>query len=79
MTLRLGALQDALMNPGNRELALKAAEELADVVNARHELKGEIADVRRDLTIVKWMVGTVVAIVLGNLSLSFNILSRLPR
>lgn len=57
----------------------ESLEEVADVLEARHELKADIADVRRDVTIVKWMLGTVTALGLGNLWLSFNILSRLPR
>jgi hypothetical protein len=72
MTLRLGALQDALISASaDPVLAQKAAEELADY-------ERQIAAIRTDLAVVKWMVGTLVAIGLGNLWLSFSILSRLP-
>jgi hypothetical protein len=63
MTLRLGALQDALLDPGNAEKATRAAEELAGYDN-------RLSAIERDLTLLKWMVGTNVGltlIVLGSL------------
>jgi hypothetical protein len=73
MPLRLGALQDALLDAGaSPETAKNAAEELANY-------ERQLADVRSDLTLLKWMVGFVTAVCLGNLWLSFTILSRLPR
>ena len=51
MSLRLGALEDALINAGaERELARKAAEEVA-------AFERQLADVRGDLGVLKWMVG----------------------
>lgn len=57
MSLRLGALHDALLHPGDSDMARKAAEEVADY----HERIGRI---ERDLTVLKWMVGTNVALTL---------------
>jgi hypothetical protein len=57
LSLRLGALHDALLHPGDVEMARKAAEEVADY----HERIGRI---ERDLTVLKWMVGTNVALTL---------------
>jgi hypothetical protein len=58
MTLRLGALHDALLNPGDPDLARKAAEELAGYDD-------RLSRIERDLAILKWMVGTTVALTLG--------------
>ena len=59
MAIRLGALQDALVNAGAEPaMAQKAAEELADY-------ERQLAAVRTDLAVLKWMVGTNVALTLG--------------
>jgi hypothetical protein len=55
MSLRLGALHDALLEPGNAEKAQRAAEEVADYNN-------RIRQIEADLTLLKWMVGTNVAL-----------------
>ena len=57
MAMRLGALHDALLQPGNPELAQKAAEELAGYDN-------RFAAIESDLTLLKWMVGTIIALAL---------------
>ena len=57
MSLRLGALQDALLDPGNAEKATRAAEELAGYDN-------RLASIERDLFLLKWMVGTNIALTL---------------
>ena len=58
MSLRLGALEDALVNAGaDPALAQKAAEELADY-------ERQVAAIRTDLAVLKWMVGTTLAGVL---------------
>lgn len=57
MTLRLGALQDALLDPGNAEKAQRAAEEVAGYDN-------RLGTIERDLIVLKWMVGTNVALTL---------------
>ena len=76
MTLRLGALHDALLNAGaDPALSQKAAEELADYDR-------QLAAIRTDLTVLKWMVATFiglqVAFGVGNIWLSISIMSRLP-
>lgn len=75
MPLRMGALQDALLDPGNAEKALRAAEEVAAYDN-------RMAKIEADLSLLKWMVsalvGLQIAFGLGNLWLSMNVLARLP-
>lgn len=58
MSLRLGALHDALLQPGNAELARAAAEEVA-------AYEDRIGRIERDLNLLKWMVGTNVALTLA--------------
>jgi hypothetical protein len=70
MPLRLGALHDALLDPGNAEKAQKAAEELAGYDN-------QLASIRSDLRILTWMVGAIGLLGLGTLWLSYSILARL--
>jgi hypothetical protein len=61
MSLRLGALEDALVNAGaDKVLAQKAAEELADY-------ERQVAAIRTDLAVLKWMVGTNVAVSMATL------------
>lgn len=72
MTLRLGALQDALLHPGDEELARKAAEEVAGYEN-------RLASIETRLSVLTWMVGFLITITIGNLFLTFSILQRLPR
>jgi hypothetical protein len=57
MAIRLGALHDALLHPGDPELAQKAAEEVAGYDRL-------LADIRTDLLLLKWMVGVNTALVL---------------
>lgn len=55
MSLRLGALHDALLDAGaSADLSTRAAEEVA---NYEHQM----ADIRSDLRLLKWMVGAVLA------------------
>jgi hypothetical protein len=58
MSLRLGALHDALLDPGNAEKATKAAEELANYDN-------RLASIETRLTLLTWMVGTNVVMTAG--------------
>lgn len=71
MSLRLGALHDALLHPGDAELATKAAEELADYDN-------RLIQIDARLTMLMWMIGVLVTLQIGNLWLTFSILHRLP-
>lgn len=50
MALRLGALHDALLDPGNAEKALRAAEEVAGYEN-------RLASIDTRLAVLTWMVG----------------------
>lgn len=53
MPLRLGALHDALLDAGaNPGPSKRAAEEVADY-------ERQMADLRSDLRLLKWMVGAV--------------------
>lgn len=63
MSLRLGALQDALLDPGNVEKAQRAAEEVAGYDN-------RLASIETRLTLLTWMVGT-------NVGLTLFVLGRL--
>jgi hypothetical protein len=65
MSLRLGALHDALLKPGDAELARKAAEEVAGY-------ERDMADMRSDLYLLKWMVGTNVVLTIGVLLRMFS-------
>ena len=57
MSLRLGALHDALLHPGDPDLATKAAEEVAGYERT-------ITTLQRDVHLLKWMVGTNIALTL---------------
>jgi hypothetical protein len=58
MSLRLGALHDALLNAGSEpDLARKAAEEVA-------AYERQMADLRTDLYMIKWMLGAVLGLVM---------------
>lgn len=72
MPLRMGYLYDALRTATgiDDEAARKAAEEVAGYDN-------RIAKVESDLTVLKWMVGTVIALVLINLGLTMRILEQM--
>lgn len=73
MAMMLGALYRALIEAKvPEEAATKAAEEVAGY-------DSRLSAIERDLTVVKWMLGTVIGLVLGVLWLSFNILTRLPK
>lgn len=62
MALMLGSLYDALIAANAPpEKALKAAEEAAAYETSIGALRGEIAEVKSDLRILKWMTGLVLA------------------
>lgn len=71
MTLRLGALHDALLDPGNAEKARRAAEEVASYDN-------RMAKIEADLMLLKWMVGFLLALGIAHFWVSFTLLSRVP-
>lgn len=72
MSLRLGALHDALLDPGNVEKAQRAAEEVA-------AYDSRLASIDGRLVLLQWMVGFLLALGLGQLWLTIDILGRLPR
>ena len=73
MAVMMGALYRALVAAKvSEEVARAAAEEQAHFDVRFTRIEGE-------LTVIKWMIGTLVAITLGNLWLSFNILARLAK
>ena len=55
MSLRLGALQDALTHPGDPDLARKAAEEVAGYENRLSSLDTRLA-------VLTWMVAFNIAL-----------------
>jgi hypothetical protein len=83
MPLRLGALHDALLDPGNAEKAQKAAEEVAIYQTDMHEIRVHLTKVDGRLDWLMWMVGALIALQIalgvGNLFLTLNVLSRLPQ
>ena len=72
MALRLGSLYDALRAANiPEERARAAAEEVAGYEN-------RLAAIDQRLTVLTWMVGTLVAITLALFWQSYTILARLP-
>ena len=68
MALMLGALHDALKSAGaDPNSARKAAEEVAGY-------ESELADVKSDLRLLKWMVGTNIALSVAGFSILGNVL-----
>ena len=57
MALRLGALHDALLHPGDHDFARKAAEEVAGY-------ESQIAGSRSYLLLLKCMVGLVIGLLI---------------
>ena len=78
MPLKLGAIEDALLDAGaSAEKAGKAAEELAGYV----ALEGKVIALDGKVSTLTWMVGTLIALQIalgvGNVWLSFTIMLRL--
>jgi hypothetical protein len=72
MTTMIAEVYDALKDAGaSEEKARKAAETIANYDNQFAELKTE-------LKVHRWILGVVTTLGIGNLFLSFQILSRLP-
>jgi hypothetical protein len=71
MALRMGSLYDALLTAHvPEEQARKAAEEVADY-------NDRIGRIERDLSVLKWMVGTSIALQFLTLGGMFGLLWRL--
>lgn len=65
MAMQLGALRDALMNPGDEARANRAAEEVAAYDGQFAAIKVDLAAIRGEQTLMKWMLATVLAISLA--------------
>lgn len=76
MALQLGALRDALeaAQGVTPEMARKAAEEVANYEDRLNALRLDLADVKSDVKLLKWMVGTNVALTLLVLGKQFGML-----
>jgi hypothetical protein len=61
MAMQLGALRDALMHPGDEALASKDAEEVAAYESQFTAIKLDLAGIRGDVALVKWMLAILVA------------------
>lgn len=73
MAMMLGALYRALIAAHvDEEDARKAAEEVA-AYDAR------LANLDANMKLVQWMLGFLIALVIGNLWLTVSILGRLPK
>ena len=70
MSLRLGALHDELLDPGNAEKAQRAAEEVAAYDN-------RLASIESRLLLLTWMTGATLAIVMGLLWLTLNLSAQI--
>jgi hypothetical protein len=71
MALMLGSLRDALVDAGaSEDKANKAAEEAAGY-------ESELAEVKSDLRLLKWMVGTNIALSIAGFSIIGNVLWRI--
>lgn len=72
MSLRLGALQDALMDPGNAEKATRAAEEVA-------AYDSRLATIDTKLAVVQALLSVIILLIGGLFWQGFTIMGRLPR
>ena len=72
MSLRLGALHDALLHPGDVELARKASEEVAGYDN-------RFAAIDTKLAVVHALLGVIIVLLGSVLWQGFTIMGRLPR
>jgi len=72
MTTMIAEVYDALKEAGaSEDKARKAAETIANYDT-------QFSDIRSELKVHRWMFGVLTTIGIGNLFLSFQILSRLP-
>ena len=65
MALQLGALRDALVEAGaTPDKARAAAEEVAAYERDVSTLKTDLAEVKGDVKVLRWMVGTCITLTL---------------
>jgi hypothetical protein len=79
MALMLGQLYEAL-RAGNvpDDKARAAAEEVANYEGEIGRLRLDLGEVRADVRLLKWMMGFLIAVVLGVFAIQWQILLRLP-
>jgi hypothetical protein len=69
MPLRMGSLYDALLAAHVPEdQARKASEEVAGFDRDAIALRGEMAALRSEMAVIKWMLGTNILLTVGVLS-----------
>ena len=71
MALMVGALYDALRSVNvDHDLARRAAEEVADFQKQNGDMKLDLAAVKGDVVLLKWMLGFVLA---SNVAILFRV------
>ena len=83
MTTMIAEVYDALIEAGaSQEKARKAAEAIAGYETRFAEIERRLERVEGKITLLTWMVGFSIplslALGIGNLFLTFQVLSRLP-
>ena len=79
MTTMIAEVYDALIEAGaSQEKSRKAAEAIAGYESRFAGIEGRLERVEGKITMLSWMVGFAITLGIGNLFLSFQILSRLP-
>ena len=84
MTTMIAEVYDALIEAGaSQDKARKAAEAIAGYESRFNEIEKRLERMEGKITLLSWMVGIAitltVALGVGNLFLTFQVLSRLPR
>ena len=75
----IAEVYDALLEAGaSQDKARKAAEAIAGYKSRFSEIEKRLERMEGKVTLLSWMVGVAITVGIGNLSLSFQILSRLP-
>lgn len=79
MALMLGQLYEAL-RAGNvpDDKARAVSEEVANYEGEIGRLRLDVGEVKADVRLLKWMMGFLVAVVLGVFAIQWQILLRLP-
>ena len=79
MTTMIAEVYDALIEAGaSQEKSRKAAEAIAGYESRFAGIEVRLERVEGKITMLSWMVGFAITLGVGNLFLSFQILSRLP-
>ena len=79
MTTMIAEVYDALIEAGaSQDKARKAAEAIAGYESRFTEIEKRLERMEGKITLLSWMVGVAITLSIGNLFLSFQILSRLP-